>query len=88
MTEPLKGSLHESHGEVEGLEEYVPTSHVKFLEQAGIKVIPISYKTSEEELMKLLDKVNGIYFHGDSHKSFKNDQFQSTVKNILLYVKN
>ncbi len=49
VTEPLKGNVEG------GWTEYIPSSHVKFLEQTGAKVIPISYKLSKEELYKLLD---------------------------------
>ena len=46
--------------------EYIPESHVRFLEQQGIKVIPISYTMEKTDLYDLLDQINGIYIHGDS----------------------
>jgi hypothetical protein len=49
MTEPIVGNIKG------GWTEYIPSSHVKFLEQTGAKVIPISYTLSKEELTRLLD---------------------------------
>ena len=69
LTEPLRGSLHKDEEKMTMVNEYIPTAHVKFLEQAGIKVVPVSYQKSEEELTELLDKLNGLYVHGDSLKS-------------------
>ena len=40
VTEPLKGKVEG------GWTEYVPSSHVKFLEQTGAKVVSISYTLS------------------------------------------
>jgi len=69
LTEPLRGSLHKDEERMSTANEYIPTAHVKFLEQAGIKVVPVSYKMSGKELTQLLDKLNGLYVHGDSLKS-------------------
>ena len=60
MTEPIKGNIEG------GWTEYIPSSHVKFLEQTGAKVVAISYKMKKDDLHNLLDQVSGIYFHGDS----------------------
>jgi hypothetical protein len=49
MTEPIVGNIKG------GWTEYIPSSHVKFLEQTGAKVIPISYTLSKEDLTRLLD---------------------------------
>ena len=43
LTEPLRGSLHKDEEKLSHVNEYIPTAHVKFLEQAGIKVVPVSY---------------------------------------------
>ena len=46
---------------------YIPKAHVQYLEQAGIIVVPISYLDSEEEIVSILEEVNGVYLAGDSH---------------------
>ena len=60
MTEPIKGKIEGDW------KEYIPASHVKFLEQTGAKVISISYTTQKDDLYDILDQISGIYFHGDS----------------------
>jgi hypothetical protein len=40
VTEPIQGQLQEG-----SWTEYIPSSHVKYLEQTGCKVVPISYQT-------------------------------------------
>lgn len=43
LTEPLRGDI-QSEGEHEFADaSYVPRAHVQFLEQTGIKVVPIDY---------------------------------------------
>lgn len=49
MTEPIKGNIEG------GWTEYIPSSHVKFLEQTGAKVVAISYKMKKDDLYDLLD---------------------------------
>lgn len=87
LTEPLRGSLHKEGEEISQINEYVPTAHVKFLEQAGIKVIPVSYKLPLNEMRQLLDNLNGLYIHGDSQKSIVNPQFQEVFAYLMDYVK-
>ena len=70
------------------MDEYIPAAHVKFLEQAGIKVVPVSYKLQNPALTKLLDTINGLYVPGDSLKTLTNSQFLDTFSNIVDYVKN
>ena len=45
---------------------------VVLLKQAGIIVVPISYLDSEEEIISILEEVNGVYFAGDSHTAISN----------------
>jgi hypothetical protein len=54
LTEPLHGTLKQDD-EVSEYQEYIPAAHVKFIEQTGAKVVPVSYKMSKEELYSLLD---------------------------------
>ena len=69
------------------MDEYIPQAHVKYLEQAGIKVVPVSFKKPKSELYHMLDMLNGLYIHGDSQRSYQNDEFQQTITNVLLYVR-
>jgi hypothetical protein len=78
LTEPLRGDMYKVkenfYGDQEKLHEqseqsatYVPKAHVQFLEQAGVRVVPIDYRLSTEERHKLYDQLNGVYMPGDSH---------------------
>ena len=64
LSEPLRGELVDIP--VEGA-SYVPKAHVQFLEQAGIRVVPIDYHLNAEERVALFEKLNGVYVPGDSH---------------------
>jgi hypothetical protein len=44
LTEPLTGTLRFDNDKVVGEKEYIPSADVKFVEQTGAKVIPVSYK--------------------------------------------
>jgi gamma-glutamyl hydrolase len=46
--------------------EYIPASYKRYLEMAGAKVVPIIHDTSEENLIELLGKINGVLFTGGS----------------------
>lgn len=65
---------------------YIPKAHVQFLEQAGIRVVPISFMDSADEITALLNEVNGIYVPGDSHKAITNVKYQESFSTILQYV--
>jgi hypothetical protein len=54
---------------------YIPKSHVQFLEQSGLLVVPISYLDSDEDITRMLGEVNGIYICGDSHKAITNRRY-------------
>lgn len=82
VTEPIKGTIKDSNEE---WTEYIPTSHVHFLEQTGAKVIPVSYAIEKEKLYTLLDQVSGVYYTGDSHEAPMNARYQATFANILAY---
>lgn len=66
LTEPLRGNLNHNGSVVDHFEEYIPAAHVQFLEQAAVKVVPISFKQDPEALINKLSQVNGIYLSGDS----------------------
>ena len=85
LTEPIRGNMQSKSAEkdlLNGLEDksideselmsYIPKAHVQFLEQSGIRVVPISYLDSKEDIESMLDQVNGIYCPGDSIKAIVN----------------
>jgi gamma-glutamyl hydrolase len=44
---------------------YVEASHIKFLEAAGARVIPIDFTLEDEKLKEILQYINGVYIPGD-----------------------
>ena len=76
LTEPLRGDLYKKgatsvNDKIDGRREsaapgYVPRAHVQFLEQAGVRVVPIDYRLERNDLVALFDQLNGIYLPGDS----------------------
>lgn len=62
LTEPLRGDLFKASDRYSQLEQgddgvpgYVPRAHVQFLEQAGVRVVPIDYRLSRDELVEMFD---------------------------------
>ena len=88
LTEPLSGTLTLGEATVESFNEYIPTAHVQFLEQAAIKVVPISYKLSMKDIIGHLKQVNGIYISGDSKLTFENKEYQKALSTILNFASN
>ena len=101
LTEPLKGDLVKSeikddrkHTKVETERvrsaekraSYVPRAHVQFLEQAGVRVVPISYLDDPEEIRAQLDQVNGVYLPGDSHLAVADDDYALAFATVYDYV--
>ena len=67
---------------------YVPKAHVQFLEQAGVRVVPIDYRLDLEERRDLLDKLNGVYLPGDSHNVVTDEAYKAAFVQTLAYVEN
>ena len=74
---------------------FIETTHVKFLESAGARVVPIDYTDSEEAIISELEQINGLYIPGDSkdlitYMGFdeKNYQYTKTIQRILLWAQN
>ena len=63
----------------------MPKAHVQYLEQAGLRVVPIDYRLSVEERHSIYDKINGIYFPGDSQMSITDDVFKQAFLDALNY---
>lgn len=96
LTEPLRGELYKkvnSRFKVDELIEtdtasYVPKAHVQFLEQAGVRVVPIDYRLTLEERRDLLDQLNGVYLPGDSHNTVTDENYKTAFVQTLAYVEN
>lgn len=86
LSEPIRGDLVDlSEGLTSGKLSYVPKAHVQFLEQAGIRVVPIDYHLSHDELLALFEKLNGIYVPGDSHLTVTDEEYKSAFMDVLSY---
>jgi hypothetical protein len=84
LSEPLRGDLLDTPiGDAPM--SYVPKAHVQFLEQAGIRVVPIDYHLSEEERRALFEKLNGVYLPGDSHLTTSDEEYKSAFMHVLDY---
>ena len=51
-----------------------------------MKVVPISYKSTKENLYAILDKVNAIYVHGDSEAYNTDELYQVSISYIISYM--
>ena len=96
LTEPLRGDMYTKSSsrfkEDELIEtpssSYVPKAHVQFLEQAGVRVVPIDYRLPLEERRELLNQLNGVYLPGDSHNTITDEDYKSAFVQTLAYVEN
>jgi hypothetical protein len=70
---------------VNDLVSYVPKTHVQFLEQAGVRVVPVDYHLSKSERLALFEKLNGVYVPGDSHLTVKDEEYKSAFMHVLDY---
>ena len=85
LTEPLRGELYTPSNSRFKKDElvdtstasYVPKAHVQFLEQAGVRVVPIDYRLDLEDRRALLDKLNGVYLPGDSHNVVTDEAYKA-----------
>jgi len=60
-------------------------THVKYLESAGARVVPIDYTRPIEELNYMLESLNGLYIPGDSKSliSEGNKEYTMSVRKML-----
>ena len=88
LSEPLRGKVQSkgTNDEVIDLNSYIPKAHVKFLEQAGITVVPVSYQSTPEELDEMMNKLSGLYIPGDSQKTLTDIEYKKTFYHVLKYV--
>lgn len=48
------------------MKQFVEASHIKYLEAAGARIVPIDFTLDEEKLKRTLKQLNGVYIPGDS----------------------
>lgn len=63
---------------------YIDSTHVKYLEGAGARVVPIDLDLHPKELMNLMKKLNGVYIPGD-HSSVQDPDYFRTVSEIIQH---
>ena len=68
---------------------FIDQSHVKYLESAGARVIPVDFSRDENELAELLSQINGLYIPGDSKKLMQpgkvGEDFIKGVRKVLKW---
>jgi hypothetical protein len=64
---------------------YIEATHVKFLESAGARVLPVPFDLSPTELKKLMTKLNGLYIPGDHESLLADSQYSRTIAAIVQY---
>lgn len=70
--EPLKGS-------------FIMMSHVKYLQAAGARIVPVSYKLDADGFNSILGQLNGIYIPGDHPDILLNERYVAAVKQVLFW---
>jgi len=70
--DPLKGS-------------FIMTSHVKYLQAAGARIVPVSYKLDANGFNNILRQLNGIYIPGDHPDILLNERYIAGVKSVLFW---
>ena len=98
LTEPLRGDLYKSdatdvnekigRGVEEDAPGYVPRAHVQFLEQAGVRVVPIDYRLERNDLVALFDQLNGLYLPGDSQTAVTDETYKGAFVIAMAYAEN
>lgn len=66
-----------------GSSSYIPASHVKYLESAGARIVPVEHTISTFKMKKTLEQLNGIYIPGDSYEALLDKEYMSAVKEII-----
>jgi hypothetical protein len=60
-------------------------SHIKYLQQGGARVVPISYRLNADQLNRILTQVNGVYIPGDTPIVLENERYLNKVRAILQW---
>jgi len=58
---------------------YIAASYVKFAESAGLRVVPIHYDSTDDELRALFQQINGVIFPGGGTniRQYEGNQFRA-----------
>ena len=96
LTEPLRGDMYNTQDKfkehiAEGEDRqpgYIPRAHVQFLEQAGVRVVPVDHRLSRDELITMFDQLNGLYLPGDSHLAVTDEGYKSAFVIAMAYAEN
>ena len=67
--------------------EYVLQEHVKYLESAGARVVPVSFLLPKEEMISLLGNLNGVYAPGDNKAILENKDYSAAMKTLMNFAK-
>ena len=67
-------------------ETFIMSSHVKFLQAAGARIVPLSYKLDLNGFNTVLGQVNGVYIPGDSADILFNEAYMEAVRTVLQWV--
>ena len=69
------------------MKHFIESSHIKYLESAGARVIPIDFNMKEDEMNRLLGQINGLYIPGDSESLVTDGNwgFTKAVRRILRW---
>ena len=65
---------------------YIAASYVKYLESSGARVVPIMNDLTEEEIIKLIYSINGVFFPG-GRDNLKSSGFAKTTRIIFNLAK-
>ena len=71
--------------------ESLPSTYTNFLESAGARTVPVSFKWSKEKIYETLDKVNGVLFTGGDIEQYNVETgefhpYYIASRDILSYV--
>lgn len=99
LTEPLRGDLYMAEAsqslndKIGGRSEeakpgYVPRAHVQFLEQSGVRVVPVDYRLERNDLVALFDQLNGLYLPGDSQVAVTDETYKGAFVIAMAYAEN
>ena len=64
---------------------YLSSSHVKFLESGGARVVPIDYSLPFAKIEELLSQINGIYIPGETEALIYDESYVKTVIQIIRW---
>ena len=96
LTEPLRGDMYNAKDKskeqvgagVDRQPGYIPRAHVQFLEQAGVRVVPVDHRMERDELVTMFDQLNGLYLPGDSHLGVIDETYKSAFVIAMAYAEN